>query len=102
MRRCPVDIVMMAHHDATMRTTIDLPEDLHRIATSLARHNRRSLGQIVAELMRRGLEMPAAPDHRIAEPQAVYTIDELTGLPVVQGSGRIVTDEDVKALEDEG
>lgn len=83
-----------------MRTTLDLPEDLHRIATSLARHNKRSLGQIVAELMRRGLEAPAIPANRIAEPQAFYRIDELTGLPVVRSS-RPITDEDVKALEDE-
>ena len=82
-----------------MRTTIDLPEDLHQIATSLARHNKRSLGQIVAELMRRGLEAPAT-ENRVAEPKAFYRIDELTGLPVVRSS-RPMTDEDVKALEDE-
>lgn len=81
-----------------MRTTIDLPEDLHRIATSLARHSKRSLGQIVAELMRRGLE---APGHRVAEPQAVYRIDEDTGLPVIVGATRVMTDDDVRALEDE-
>ena len=84
-----------------MRTTLDLPDDLHRIATSLARHNKRSLGQIVAELMRRGLEMPVAPASRVAEPQAFYRIDSLTGLPVIVGATRVITDEDVKALEDE-
>ena len=36
--------MMRMYHDANMRTTIDLPEDLHRIATSLARHTRRSMG----------------------------------------------------------
>ena len=83
-----------------MRTTLDLPEDLHRIATSLARHNKRSLGQIVAELMRRGLEAPAIPANRVAEPQAAYTISPVTGLAVVS-SPRPITDEDVKAFEDE-
>ena len=83
-----------------MRTTLDLPEDLHRIATSLARHNKRSLGQIVAELMRRGLDAQVKPANRMAEPQAFYRIDALTGLPVVR-SPRPITDEDVKALEDE-
>lgn len=81
-----------------MRTTIELPDDLHRIATSLARHNKRSLGQIVAELMRRGLE---APVHHAAEPKAVYRIDDETGLPVIQGAGRVMTDDDVRALDDE-
>lgn len=81
-----------------MRTTIDLPDDLHRIATSLARHTKRSLGQIVAELMRRGLEASA---NGTAEPQAVYRIDAETGLPVIVGASRIMTDDDVSALEDE-
>lgn len=90
--------MMRPHHDAAMRTTIDLPEDLHAIATSLARHNRRSLGQIVAELMRRGLEAPQI--NRVAEEKAPYAIDPLTGLYVVHGT-RVITDEEVKALEDE-
>ena len=91
--------MMRAHHDAMMRTTIDLPEDLHRIATSLARHNRRSLGQVVAELMRRGLEAP--PASRVEEPGAAYRIDGETGLPVITGATRVMTDDDVRALEDE-
>ncbi|TWT22421.1 antitoxin [Luteimonas marina] len=82
-----------------MRTTIDLPEDLHRIATSLARHNKRSLGQVVAELMRRGLD--AAPAGRVEERKTVYRIDEDTGLPVILGATRVMTDDDVRALEDE-
>jgi len=81
-----------------MRTTIELPDDLHRIATSLARHSQRSLGQIVAELMRRGLEVPAS---RASEPQAVYRIDGETGLPLIVGGGRVMTDDDVHALEDQ-
>lgn len=96
--------MMLQHHDALMRTTVDLPDDLHRIATSLARHNGRSLGQVVAELMRRGLEAPAAgaSGDRVGEPAAVYVISPITGLPVVLGASRPITDEDVKALEDEG
>ena len=90
--------MMLQHHNAVMRTTIELPDDLHRIASSLARHNKRSLGQIVAELMRRGLEVPA---NRVAESQAVYRIDDETGLPVVVGASRVMTDDDVRSLEDE-
>lgn len=93
--------MMHSHHDADMRTTIDLPEDLHQIAASLARHNKRSLGQIVADLMRRGLEAPVATANRLAEPQAAYRIDEETGLPVIMGATRPMTDDDVRALEDE-
>lgn len=80
-----------------MRTTLDLPEDLHRIASSLARDTGRSLSQTVELLMRRGLEAGA----RIAEPASPpYVVDPSTGLPVVK-SPRPVTSEDIKALEDE-
>jgi hypothetical protein len=93
--------MMRAHQDAAMRTTIQLPDDLHRIATSLARHNQRSLGDIVAELMRRGLEVQA-PAARASAPQAAFRIDDETGLPVVTtGAGRVMTDDDVYALEDQ-
>ena len=90
--------MMQSHHDALMRTTIDLPEDLHRIASSLARHTGRSLGQTVAELMRRGLQGPV--QHHAAEARA-FEIDQATGLPVVPGATRPITDDDVRALEDE-
>ena len=82
-----------------MRTTIDLPEDLHQIATSLARHTGRSLGQTVAELMRRGLAA-SEQSNRIGEAAAVYELHPLTGLPVV-ASRQPVTEDDVKALDDD-
>lgn len=80
-----------------MRTTVDVPDDLHRIALGLARDTGRSLSQTLVWLMRRGL---VAPDH-VGEPQApVYAVDPATGLPVVR-SARPVTSEDVRALDDE-
>jgi hypothetical protein len=82
-----------------MRTTIDLPDDLHQIATSLARHTGRSLGQTVAELMRRGLTASEHPN-RIGEAAAAYRLHPLTGLPVV-ASRQPVTEDDVKALDDQ-
>jgi hypothetical protein len=80
-----------------MRTTIDLPDDLHRIATSLAHHTGRSLGQTVAELMRRGL---AADAHHVADAPASYVVHPDTGLPVV-ASRQPVTEDQVRALDDE-
>jgi plasmid stability protein len=82
-----------------MRTTIDLPDDLHRIVTSLARHTGRSLGHTVAELLRRGLATPEQAN-RIGEAAAVYQLDARTGLPVV-ASRQPVTEDNVKALDDE-
>lgn len=80
-----------------MRTTIDLPEDLHRIASSLSRSSGRSLGQTVADLMRRGLEAPA---RRVEDAGAAYRVDRDTGLPVIVGATRPMTEDDVRALED--
>lgn len=81
-----------------MRTTIDLPEDLHRILTSVARHTGRSLGQTVAELVRRGLEAPATTGVR--DTAAVYHVHAVTGLPVVT-SRQPLTEDDVRALDDD-
>jgi hypothetical protein len=88
--------MMRSHHDVLMRTTVDLPDDLHRIALGLSRDTGRSLSQTVVFLMRRGL---SAPEH-VSEPAPAYTTDPDTGLPQVR-SHRPVTSEDVRSLEDE-
>ena len=87
--------MVQLHQDAQMRTTIDLPEDLHRIAVALAQQNRRSLSRTVADLMRRGLQ----PHVGGAEAPA-YRVDDRTGLPVVS-SERPITPEDLKSLDNE-
>jgi Arc/MetJ family transcription regulator len=73
-----------------MRTTIDLPDDLHQQALSIARDTRRTLSETVADLMRRGLGQGAPVE---------ITRSESTGLPVVH-LGKIITTEDVRSLED--
>jgi len=88
---------MRQHHDAKMRTTVDLPEDLHRIVSSLAVHTRRSLSLTAVELIRRGL---ASAEPTAASHQAAMVTSAKTGLPVIR-LPRVVTPEDVKALEDE-
>ena len=42
-----------------MRTTVDLDEDILRTAKQLARENEQSLGRVLSDLARRGLEPPA-------------------------------------------
>ncbi|SEH47303.1 hypothetical protein SAMN04489835_0205 [Mycolicibacterium rutilum] len=74
-----------------MRTTIDLPDDLHKQALAIARDTRRSLSQTVADLMRRGLA--AGGVSSLAK-------HPRTGLPVIS-VGTVVTSEDVRSLEDE-
>jgi hypothetical protein len=75
-----------------VRTTIDLPADLHRIAASLARDSGRSLSETVADLMRRALDFPR---------EGGDFVSPVTGLPVVRLGGGPITTEDVRGLEDE-
>ena len=73
-----------------MRTTIDLPPDLHELARQLAHDGRRSISEVVADLIRLGL----------AEKRAVVATTS-RGLPQVS-VGRTVTAEDVRSLDDDG
>jgi predicted transcriptional regulator len=74
-----------------VRTTIDLPDDLHKQVLAIARDTHRTLSQTVADLMRRGLG---------AGNTATISRDPRTGLPLVS-VGIVVTSEDVRSLEDE-
>lgn len=79
-----------------MRTTVDLPEDLHRILQGLSRDTGRSLSQTVVQLLQRGLNDPSGA----VPAQSTYRVDTETGLPVIR-SRRPVTSEDVRSLDDE-
>lgn len=79
-----------------MRTTLDLPDDLHHIMLSLATHTRSSLSHTAAQLMRRGLALPA---HEGAGDRPAFSLHPVTGLPVLAMS-RPITPEDVLALDD--
>jgi Arc/MetJ family transcription regulator len=74
-----------------MRTTVDLPADLHAQAMAIARDTHRTLSETIAFLMRRGLG-------ESRETELVHSA--ATGLPVVR-LGRMITSEDVRALEDD-
>lgn len=54
-----------------MKTTLDLPDDLMREVKVRAAQQNRKLKDLVAELLRRGLDQPAEParvKHRVAFP----------------------------------
>ncbi|WP_026922838.1 hypothetical protein [Glycomyces arizonensis] len=76
-----------------MRTTVDLPADLHQQALAIARDTGTTLSDVVAKLMREGLG-------RHTEPNGTISHDELTGFPQFF-TGRVITSEDVRSLEDE-
>jgi hypothetical protein len=81
---------MRTHYDADVRTTVDLPDDLDRIARAIARDTKQSLGDTIAMLIRRGLGGRAMRVDR----------NPRNGLPVVH-LGRPVTSDDVRSLDDD-
>ncbi|HEY6277980.1 MAG TPA: hypothetical protein VIX86_16800 [Streptosporangiaceae bacterium] len=74
-----------------MRTTLDIPDDLHAQAVAIARDTHRTLSQTIAALIRRGLGSTGPAD---------VASSARTGLPVVR-LGRTITSEDVRRLEDD-
>lgn len=73
-----------------MRTTVDLPDDLHAVARQLAHESGRSMSDVIADLVRRGLGSGSVP------PVATSR----RGMPVIS-IGRVVTAEYVRSLDDE-
>ncbi|OBK22672.1 antitoxin [Mycobacterium asiaticum] len=74
-----------------MRTTIDLPADLHMQALTIARDTGRTLNDTVVDLVRRALNSGSV---------AAVSTEFRTGFPLVS-LGTIVTSADVRSLEDE-
>ncbi|MGL5929157.1 MAG: hypothetical protein ACRCY8_09485 [Dermatophilaceae bacterium] len=75
-----------------MRTTVDLPDDLHRAVLLIARDRRQSLSRTVSDLLRAALEGDSSG------PRAPIEIHPDTGFPLVRVGHRI-TDEDVAGLD---
>lgn len=73
-----------------MRTTIDIPEDLHELARQLAHESNTSMSRVITNLIRRGL--PEVPTSLGVSSR---------GMPHV-AVGREVSANDVRDLEDEG
>ena len=76
-----------------MRTTIDLPDDLHQAAMLIARDRRQTLSRTVASLLRTAL---AGEKHC-----TTIEIDPDSGLPTLR-VGRRITAEDVAAVDEDG
>jgi predicted transcriptional regulator len=74
-----------------MRTTVELPEDLHQQVRAIARDTHRTFSDTVTDLMRRGLRSDAT---------TTLSSSPRTGLPVVT-LGTVVTTEDVRSLDDQ-
>ncbi len=76
-----------------MRTTIDLPDDLHQAATLIARDRHQTLSRTVSSLLRSALA--GGQQHNTIE------TDPDSGLPTVR-IGRRITAADVAAIDEDG
>ncbi len=75
-----------------MRTTVDLPPDLHALARELAHQQKKTMSQVITDCVRSALG--------IAPEEAPRVETTPSGWPIVK-LGRPVTAEDVRSLEDE-
>jgi hypothetical protein len=77
-----------------MRTTLDIEEDVLFAAKDLARRERKTAGQVISELARKGLA--GAEAGTAHEPKAIY------GFRPFPKEGRIVSNELINKLREDG
>lgn len=77
-----------------MRTTLDIADDVLRAARERARHERKTVGQMLSELARQALTAPREP-RGVKEPKATY------GLRPFASRGGLVTNELIDKLGEE-
>ena len=78
-----------------MRLTINLDDDLYAMARSHAIASKMSISKAVGDLLRRKIEPPPMP---ASHEDSSFHIDPVTLLPVVRGSGKPLTDEDIQRM----
>jgi hypothetical protein len=77
-----------------MRTTLDIEEDVLFAAKDLARREKKTAGQVISELARKGLAgVETSAAH---EPKAIY------GFRPFPKEGRIVSNELINKLREDG
>ena len=77
-----------------MRTTLDIEDDVLYAAKDLARREKKTAGQVISELARKGLV--GLPALAAGEPKAVY------GFRPFPKEGRIVSNELINKLREDG
>ncbi|MCU1383259.1 MAG: hypothetical protein JWL71_1956 [Acidobacteria bacterium] len=78
------------HDDPTVRTTVDIDDDVLQAAKELAAARRKTAGQVLSELARKGLE-----------PERTYRVRN--GVPILphRAGAPFITCEDVRRWLDE-
>jgi hypothetical protein len=79
-----------------MRTTLDIADDVLAAAKERARRERKSIGQVVSELIRQALTAPREPmglaTSAVHEPRAIY------GVQPFASRGAVVTNDLIDRL----
>lgn len=76
-----------------MRTTLDIADDVLRAAKELGRRQKKTAGEMISELARKGLR--GGPTHEAKEPKEIH------GFRPFRSRGGVVTNEIVDLLRDE-
>jgi hypothetical protein len=79
-----------------VRTTLDIADDVLLAAKELARRERKTAGQVLSDLARRGLRAPAGPAGSAEGPS-----EELLGFKPFPSRGGVVTNELIDRLREE-
>ena len=78
-----------------MRTTLNIDDDVFHAVKELARRERRSAGEVLSELARRGIT--AMDSDAVGEDTTFYGFR-----PLKKRSSKVVTNELIEKLRDEG
>ena len=82
------------HKHFTMRTTLDIEEDVLFAAKDQARREKKTAGQVISALARKGLTGAAAST--VGEPKAIY------GFRPFPKEGRSVSNDLINKLREDG
>lgn len=79
-----------------MRTTLDIADDILHAAKDLARREKKTAGEVISALARRGLTLGPSHESQAREPKAFY------GVRPLPRRGGVVSNDLVNKLRDEG
>jgi hypothetical protein len=94
------EVVRDAIASCTMRTTLDIADDVLLAAKETARRQKTSLGAVISDLARRSLVEPAAPAARV-DPARRSRLARL-GIRPLPKRGGVVSNETINQLRDDG